>query len=454
MTSRLQLSVVVAEKRAASSSSSTSAAVNSTGTSSKALVAGASFAPLSNVAGSSKSQTAAASAAVASADTYIVKNAAIPSEAFYCTASSWRDLVIKTQQVWGLESPYFTFTATNAVDRVVTFRLTSAVDFEAIWINNEEQQQQTRIAEAKKKLSNEAEECRQSPYSLARSGATTIMRTTQLQTSSLPSIFFGSKLLAHDHRVTKHVAHSSELYTYGIRPLVSPGLLSFWPARYCMRHTVTDEILLVCEERESPSWGYAIQKAQKEWGVLRPIFRYVDDLDSSGERLVVSIVTAEDFQLWMRRRRPLWPELLVFEHAAPNLLQGHRSQMQQMQIASQAALGISPLEADIGGQVGYFPSTTNPMYQQQSGALPSSSTSNHNNSAMMMTENDRSGIGAQKSNAQMLLSSFRPESLIAGSISDLEKVQAEMKLLQVRETHMRELAKALSGESSPRRGNL
>lgn len=198
---------------------------------------------------------------------YLVTFAYIPDEANWCTCTSYAALCEKVKIVWDVDRPAFVYYIPTNTGKVCAVKICFEVDF-ALWFR----------------------------------GGHPIT----------------GKLIVHDMDRSMHVVHSSGFCPLSRRPLIEPTMMTELKARYCLRHSAHEEVILIAED-ETPSWGRAVQKS-RAWGVHRPLFRYIDDVQ--GERVTVSIVTAEDFALWNQHRRPLWPELMVFEHAAPQLLEG------------------------------------------------------------------------------------------------------------------------------------
>ena len=183
--------------------------------------------------------------------------------------------------------------------------------------------------------------------------------------------------------------------------------------------------------------------------------------------MIISIVTSEDFLQWYKRRRPLWPELLVFEHGAQALLASHRAEFgddaasttassyvvlsgadfeggiasrgvatpPNRSSTSAGSMGVVPIEPEVPRNVSYFPSATPgfPVEHRVRGI------------------NTATGAVDESAEAHALLSSFRPESLRVQS--ERERCVDEHEYQAAREKHLRKLEAALTAPT-PSRGLL
>jgi hypothetical protein len=214
------------------------------------------------------SGTTAAAAGTAASTRFLLTFAYIPDEACWCVCSTFAAIARKALDAWDVEDCALVYYLTSNAGKATAVKMTTEEDFEA-WYRNG------------------------SPLT--------------------------PKLIVHDRSRSLKVTHSSGFCPMSHRPILDALVLKDIGASYYVRHSGVDEVFLVTEN-EPAVWGRAVQKAQRAWNVHRPLFRYVDDVH--GERVVVSILDANDFSMWATHRRPLLPELTVFEHAAPQLLDG------------------------------------------------------------------------------------------------------------------------------------
>lgn len=199
---------------------------------------------------------------------YLITFAYIPDEATWCTSASFAAAVQKAKRLWEITDCAFVYYLTTHTGKATAVKITCADDF-TLWYR----------------------------------GGDPVTH----------------KLVAHDRTKALRVTHSSGLSQLSHRPVLDTTVLSDLGAAYLIKHSGQDEVVLFGLD-EPGVWGRAVQKAQATWSVHRPLFRYVDEVN--GERVVVSIIDANDFSMWHKHRRPLLPELTVFEHAAPQLLDG------------------------------------------------------------------------------------------------------------------------------------
>lgn len=194
---------------------------------------------------------------------YLVTLAMVPDEGSWCSFPTYGALCTKIQALWCLAEIALVYYVHSALGRATSVRIVSEEDF-AVWYRGPHRQH--------------------SP-----------------------------KLIAHDRDRASHVQHSSGLCSVPNRLCVDVSTLESAGAAFCLKHPALDEVIFVGRD-ESLTWGNAIIRAQRSWNVMRPIFRYLDD-GVAGERVVVTILTSEDFAVWVKRRLPLCPQLVVFEHA-------------------------------------------------------------------------------------------------------------------------------------------
>eukprot|EP00672_Neobodo_designis_P027893 CAMPEP_0174829578 /NCGR_PEP_ID=MMETSP1114-20130205/2005_1 /TAXON_ID=312471 /ORGANISM="Neobodo designis, Strain CCAP 1951/1" /LENGTH=330 /DNA_ID=CAMNT_0016063331 /DNA_START=35 /DNA_END=1025 /DNA_ORIENTATION=- len=199
---------------------------------------------------------------------YLVTFAYLPGEASWCVCQSFAAVAKKAKDLWDVDDCALVFYITAHTGKATAIKMTTEEDFQ-LWYRGGD------------------------PVT--------------------------GKLIVHDRQKAPKVTHSSGLVQMSHRLTLDTITLQDLGAHYYVRHSAVDEIFLVGTD-ELTVWGRAVQKAQRAWNVHRPLFRYVDDVH--GERVVVSILDAEDFAMWNTHRRPLHPELTVYEHAAPQLLDG------------------------------------------------------------------------------------------------------------------------------------
>ena len=197
---------------------------------------------------------------------YLVSYSYVPDEASWCTCATFKALATKAHHLWEMERAAFVYYVTAQSGKAVAFKIACEADF-ALWYR----------------------------------GGNPVT----------------GRLVAHDLTAVARVTHSTGHAAMSHRPLVDTFTLQDVKGLYTLRHSISDEVILV-GEAESPTWALAVERAQLTWQVHRPLFRYVDS--ASGERIVVTIIDSDDFAMWMKHRRPMLPELTVFEHAAPQLL--------------------------------------------------------------------------------------------------------------------------------------
>ena len=207
---------------------------------------------------------------------YLVTLAQVPDEAFWCSITSFVELRAKIQYTWGIEAPLMTYHLSSVADGVVPkqIHLLDDEDF-ATWL-----------------------------------------RRGDADADDVQPL--AKRLIVADLHTIVSCMHTSDQAAVQRRPLLESALLCMTGARFALRHSASDGLLLA-GATESVCWGNAVNKVRSSWGLHRPVFRYVDE-DETGSRCVISIVDADDFSLWRQRRMPVVPELTVFEHAAPQLL--------------------------------------------------------------------------------------------------------------------------------------
>ena len=199
---------------------------------------------------------------------YLITFAYLPGEASWCVCQNFAAVAAKAKDLWDVTDCALVFYITAHTGKATAIKMTTEEDFQ-LWFRGGD------------------------PVT--------------------------AKLIVHDRQKAPKVTHSSGLVQMSHRLMLDTITLQDLGAHYYVRHSAVDEVFLVGVD-ELTVWGRAVQKAQRAWNVHRPLFRYVDDVN--GERVVVSILDAEDFSMWSTHRRPLHPELTVFEHAAPQLLDG------------------------------------------------------------------------------------------------------------------------------------
>ena len=197
---------------------------------------------------------------------YLLAYSYVPDEASWCTCATFKALATKAHQLWDIQRCAFVYYVTAQSGKAVAIKVCAEVDFQ-LWYR----------------------------------GGNPLT----------------GRLIAHDLTTVARVTHSTGHAPMSHRPLIDTFTLQDLKGLYTLRHSITDETILIGAD-ESPTWAVAVERAQLCWQVHRPLFRYVDS--ASGERIVISIVDADDFAMWARHRRPMLPELSVFEHAAPQLL--------------------------------------------------------------------------------------------------------------------------------------
>jgi hypothetical protein len=199
---------------------------------------------------------------------YLITFAYLPGEASWCVCQTFAAIAAKAKDLWDVTDCALVFYITSHTGKATAIKMTTEEDFQ-LWFRGGD------------------------PVT--------------------------GKLIVHDRQKAPKVTHSTGLVQMSHRAMIDSITMQDLGAHYYVRHSAVDEVFLVGTD-ELTVWGRAVQKAQRAWNVHRPLFRYVDDLH--GERIVVSILDAEDFAMWSTHRRPLHPELTVFEHAAPQLLDG------------------------------------------------------------------------------------------------------------------------------------
>jgi hypothetical protein len=100
---------------------------------------------------------------------------------------------------------------------------------------------------------------------------------------------------------------------------VSAQVINVLKPNIVLRHSACDDVILFDRpDLNGPSfggWGRAVIKVRDAWHTRRPVFRYIDDSPTSGDRIYVSIIDAEDFSHWLRFRQPICRDLVVFDGA-------------------------------------------------------------------------------------------------------------------------------------------
>jgi hypothetical protein len=225
---------------------------------------------------------------MAAPDRYLITFAYIPDEASWCVCTNFAAVARKVKDLWDVDDCALVFYLTSPAGKATAVKMTTEEDFE-LWY---------------------------------RGGSP----VTQ-------------KLIVHDRQRALKVTHSSGFVQMSHRPMLDSLTLRDLGASFYVRHSGLDEVFLV-SENEPTVWGRAVQKAQRAWNVHRPLFRYVDD--NHGERVVVTIIDAKDFSMWSSHRRPLLPELTVFEHAAPQLLNDPLAYA----LSPPEGMGVKPRSAD------------------------------------------------------------------------------------------------------------
>lgn len=106
------------------------------------------------------------------------------------------------------------------------------------------------------------------------------------------------------------------LYQY---PTVGFQLMMDVKCSISLRHSDGQDIILFGREdvvgNGTGEWGRLVIKARQVWSVRRPVFRYLDDT-GDGKKKTIDIFNVNDFYLWSTNRRHLNPELGVFEGAS------------------------------------------------------------------------------------------------------------------------------------------
>ena len=205
---------------------------------------------------------------------YLVTLAQLPDEASWCSCETLEELRSKLRELWLLEDPVCKFyLGSGSTSSIVTANMVTEDEFK-MWLRKDDD-------------------------GVARP--------------------MSSRLLAYDRVNEVAVHHSSDGDVMPRRSLIDWEALRTMKGSYTLRHSALNELIVVPEAvSNAMCWGIAVKRVQEAWGVVRPVFRYVDE--NKGDRVNVTILNADDFSQWVLHGHPISAELVVYEHAAPTVL--------------------------------------------------------------------------------------------------------------------------------------